>query len=103
MSGWLDYTNSCEFAFSGAAREGLDSPQKPEGMLLYPNPATDLLQIKVVESGSISIVDVVGRCHLQQQLSASIDLGNLAAGSYSLQHYNAQGKLLEAQILLITR
>ncbi len=60
-----------------------------KGLAVYPNPATDVLNVNVpkgLSSGSISIVNSLGKVMKTVLLNASftyaIDISNLAAGSY---------------------
>jgi len=58
-------------------------------MLLYPNPANDLLTIKTVEPGAmLSIYSINGHLHINRELNSTdcqIDISNLPQGIYSVQ------------------
>ncbi len=74
-----------------SSNENLDI--KPTEVLLYPNPATDKLNIKVAVQkigGVLYIYDISGKIVLQQQITdsnTSINIENLTRGTYIYKFY----------------
>jgi hypothetical protein len=70
--------------------------------LIFPNPATDFLQLSVSEPSPWKIFDVRG-CELLSGMVASgnsrIELGSLSAGCYYIQWFD--GKQILSSVLTI--
>jgi hypothetical protein len=70
-------------------------------MHLYPNPANDWLMVETKSSGTIRIIDMLGRTFIEERIvekSQQIDLSQLSAGQYVVQFISNQQEL--SKILL---
>lgn len=81
----------------------IDEDSKPEFFALYPNPATDLLNVSLALNNSentvISLVDITGKTVNKIQLGTvngttqvSVSLDNMTAGVYFIELVNSSGK-----------
>ncbi len=77
-------------------------------LTVYPNPASDLIQIKlnknvISPSTSISLMNVAGvEMHSETNIKSkkvSIDVKNLAAGTYFLKIYSPEGEIVKPVII----
>lgn len=75
---------------------GIDEEEsKGLNTVIYPNPTTDQISLKLTESASVRIVNMNGKVVGQHQLTASenrISVSNLASGEYMI--INSNGELL---------
>ncbi len=73
------------------------------GLIIYPNPANEVLNIQGLETGSnIELYDVMGRLVLQQECNSTItklDVEYLTKGVYSLKIITKEGKEGIAKIM----
>jgi Secretion system C-terminal sorting domain len=73
----------------------------PQSLMVYPNPATDLLTIEIPTSGmSLTVTDMSGR--VVEQIAAAdlvqqLDLSGYAVGMYILKATSAEGQFLTAR------
>lgn len=78
---------------------GLTEASNPVALSVYPNPATDLLSIRVGNATAISynVLDLSGRSILNGNLSqlSTIDISSLSAGSYLIQVTTEQGNAMQ--------
>ena len=65
--------------------------QTAEGITLWPNPATNILYLDVMEGTSVSIFDMAGRLVRQQPYEGQIDVRSLAPGIYAIR---AEGSMI---------
>jgi hypothetical protein len=64
---------------------GQASNTKPIEIMLYPNPSSDLVHIKTIETiTSVQVVDVSGRVCLNSD-QTNLSLGHLANGIYTIE------------------
>lgn len=95
QSAWSDEMTFTTTA-SGVGIDGVDE----NGIALFPNPATTMLNVSVSEPAVVTIVDISGREVLRTNVQSHsvIDLADLAQGTYfvrfSGEHLNAVRKLL---------
>lgn len=95
QSAWSDEMTFTTTA-SGVGIDGVDE----NGIALFPNPATTMLNVSVSEPAVVTIVDISGREVLRTSVQSHsvIDLADLAQGTYfvrfSGEHLNAVRKLL---------
>ena len=59
--------------------------QTAEGIALWPNPATNILYLNVMDGTSVSVFDMTGRLVRQQRYEGQIDLSSLVPGIYALK------------------
>ena len=62
---------------------------------LYPNPTSDVLHLEArngVEIASVQVIDMMGRVVKTQKGGQSIQVADLAAGTYSIEIQSAEGK-----------
>ncbi|MDI9320575.1 MAG: T9SS type A sorting domain-containing protein [Phycisphaerales bacterium] len=82
--------------------KGAIHEQSRTQVLVYPNPATDLLQIQAVEIGSsIALFDISGKLVKQEEVhtnNMSIDIKDLASGLYQLRITCKDGRTGTAQV-----
>jgi hypothetical protein len=64
---------------------------------LFPNPATDVLYIKVNQRVHAAIYSIEGKLLIKQQNAASIDISSLARGIYHLRIYGENNVLLKTE------
>jgi hypothetical protein len=81
--------------------------KEPSGLVVYPNPATDYLQIEVQERSSTQykITNYFGQVvHLWQsdQIKQNIELNNISNGFYLLQATSSKG-IVEQKKFVIQR
>ncbi|MGZ4054779.1 MAG: T9SS type A sorting domain-containing protein [Bacteroidia bacterium] len=62
---------------------GVDEIQNNSSVNIYPNPATDLINIDVLKLTSVSIIDLTGKLIIQSN-QKHIDISGLAKGIYSV-------------------
>lgn len=75
---------------------GINDPQGESGIILYPNPATDILKmvIPVGLSGNYIILDLTGKTLLSGMLDAdttAVDISGLSSGSYLVKLIGPKG------------
>jgi hypothetical protein len=75
---------------------GIDEEEaKGLNTVIYPNPTSDQISLKLTESASVRIVNMNGKVVGQHQLTAAdnrISVSNLAIGEYMI--INSKGELL---------
>lgn len=73
------------------------------GLIIYPNPANELLNIQGLEMGSnIELYDVMGRLVLQQECNSTttkLDLEYLTSGVYTLKITTKEGKEVITKVM----
>jgi hypothetical protein len=102
--GWLVKVDS-NGCVSPTACDATDVPNvvaNGNGIKVYPNPVSDVLQVDYwnITSGEISILDVTGRVMLSQELEHTISLRQLVSGIYVYKITDkgivrAQGKIVK--------
>ena len=65
--------------------------QTAESITLWPNPATNILYLDVMEGTSVSIFDMAGRLVRRQPYEGQIDVRSLAPGIYAIR---AEGSMI---------
>jgi len=60
-------------------------------VLVYPNPASQYLNIKGETNGTLSLYSLDGKLHLEQKAGTPIDVSHLARGSYTWKLTTAKG------------
>ena len=65
--------------------------QTAESITLWPNPATNILYLDVMEGTSVSIFDMAGRLVRRQPYEGQIDVRSLVPGIYALK---AEGSMI---------
>ncbi len=65
--------------------------QTAEGITLWPNPATNILYLDVMEGTPVSIFDMAGRLVRRQPYEGQIDVRSLAPGIYAIK---AEGSMI---------
>lgn len=90
-SPWCDPITLCPEHRTDVGIAPADSPR----LALYPNPASGLVQILGLsgEAPDVEILDMTGRTAASFRHTTSIDISNLAQGSYLAQIHTAQGIL----------
>ena len=90
-STWCDPITLCPEHRTDVGIAPADSPR----LALYPNPASGLVQILGLsgEAPDVEILDMTGRTAASFRHTTSIDISNLAQGSYLAQIHTAQGIL----------
>ncbi len=89
------------------AISGNDLIQLAEGISIYPNPANDVLQVKVetelTEAAIIKIADVMGNVLIEQTCNSncSIKLTTLQNGIYFVNLYNAKQLISTKKIVVV--
>lgn len=73
------------------------------GLIIYPNPANELLNIQGLEMGSkIELYDVMGRLVLQQECNSTTtkqDVEYLTSGVYTLKITTKEGKEVITKVM----
>ena len=62
-----------------------------ESIAIWPNPATNILYLDVMEGASVSVFDMTGRLVRQQPYEGQIDVRSLAPGIYAIR---AEGSMI---------
>jgi len=65
------------------------------GVVIYPNPASDVLYVNSEQLSNLTIKDMQGRRILSQSASKEIELGQLPSGLYFLEVYSVSGEMLD--------
>ncbi len=92
---------------SGTTTEIFEENLSEKTFQLFPNPATEMLQIRfsTAESYSVSIRNYLGQklieAHTQNESSIQINTQNLAAGTYFVEVFSNDYKMREVKKLLI--
>lgn len=68
---------------------------KAETIKLFPNPATDVLNIVAAEKVNVTILSIDGKKLIEQKNATSINISTLANGLYMIQIADANNKLIE--------
>lgn len=71
---------------------------KQDGISIYPNPASDLVQIKAKEFQNYSLFNAEGK-QVRQGVDAFVDVKMLKAGIYYLEVNTAQGRVVKKLIV----
>ena len=84
------------------------SSSASDNLAIYPNPASNLIQINVKNSDAqkLSLISATGSLVLQQNVVGTqnqLDLSSVAAGSYFLVVENAQGVRISAKLLNVIK
>jgi hypothetical protein len=72
-------------------------------MTMYPNPATDVVNISCTESGQLSVLDVSGRIVIQKTLdkgTAAVDLSSRTPGVYLIRFTGETGNTTTRKLIL---
>jgi len=85
--------NNCEAA-QGGTGFGIGENDALSQMTVYPNPTTGRLQINAAQVDKVEVLDMVGRCAAVFENTLTIDLSNLAAGTYTLRVTMPEGVAL---------
>jgi len=98
-------TEDC--ACVGDITTNLEHTVPPEGLLVHPNPASDLLYIHIPDGGparEILIIDALGRMHRstvpQREGPIAINVSGLATGQYYLRVTDHAGRISGNRILI---
>ena len=73
---------------------GVNELQNENSITIYPNPATDILNIDVIKNVSVSIIDMTGKIILQSN-QKHIDVSGLAKGIYSVVIISGNNKVVK--------
>ncbi|MBD3637259.1 MAG: choice-of-anchor B family protein [Crocinitomicaceae bacterium] len=73
------------------------SGQASESISLYPNPATNEINITGVQTGTLTVFDLSGRVVLQQLIQPTLDVSSLQSGMYIFQITDLNGAVLKIQ------
>lgn len=93
------------YAFFLLPPVAIDEQEKNENLLVYPNPTNGTVSIKVPESGTVAVVDMLGKTVQTINLlngTNQLDLSNLSNGVYHLRFRGKTG-LMQSTKLLLTR
>ena len=74
--------------------EGIDDADLLSFVKVYPNPTTGRVQINAEQVLKVEVLDLVGREVARFENSTTIDLTNLAAGTYTLRLTLPEGTVL---------
>ncbi len=64
---------------------------------LFPNPATNVLNVKAAGNVNVAIFSIEGKKLIEQQHAKSIDVSSLVSGMYLIQVYGENNALLKAE------
>lgn len=81
-----------DLAFAGSV--GLDEQVSASGLLLFPSPGADVLNISISSPGELRLFDATGRIVFQSRVSAhanSFDVSNLVPGLFTYQYTDLEG------------
>ena len=59
--------------------------QTANSVAIWPNPATDVLYLDIMDGETISIFDMTGRMVMQQRYEGKVDVSDLASGIYTVK------------------
>ena len=82
-----------DLAFAGTV--GMEEPTGQQGPILFPSPATDVLNISPVGPGELLLFDATGRLVLRSPITGhvgSFDVSSLAQGLFSYQMLDQHGR-----------
>jgi photosystem II stability/assembly factor-like uncharacterized protein len=83
---------------------GVSNPsQTSSDIIVYPNPASDMVHIQASQPVTILITDLAGRIVQKSTIHDKIEVSQLPAGMYIMHLYNDQNKYIEACKLMISR
>ena len=88
---WDNYCDSME----GACESVNTEDEVGSGVVIYPNPASDVLYVNSEQPSNLTIKDMQGRRILSQSASKEIELGQLPSGLYFLEVYSVSGEMLD--------
>jgi hypothetical protein len=81
----------------------VDDPENENAVMIYPNPASDAIAIKNVETGSeVVLYDITGRNVMQLVTSSGdqmIDISSLSNGSYFVRIADGNGKVMSGRVV----
>lgn len=77
-----------------------DINQNNNGVLIYPNPATTVVNVKAPTSAKVHLITADGRTILQQNADKAIDLSSVADGLYLIRVTDAEGNQIATQRLI---
>ena len=84
------------FEFITNATQNIKAPAE---IVCYPNPTTGVIRLLGVESGTVNIMNNVGKTIFQTKITqSSIDIGTLSPGLYWLQIY-ADGQIFHGKVI----
>lgn len=66
-----------------------------EGIKVYPNPTTNILNVASAEKVNVTILSIDGKKLIEQQDAKSINVSNLASGMYLIQVSDANNALIK--------
>jgi hypothetical protein len=79
---------------------GVNENKISSGILVYPNPATDFLQIQSdVNWSQYKVVNSLGQIVLEGSCSSHIPINNLDAGIYFIQLFDNEGKITQTRFI----
>ena len=85
---WLVKVDACgDMEWQGCEPVGIEEIVKTPSIKIFPNPASSLINIEVLENidiHTIEIIDMMGRTVLRSSYSSSLDLSHLPSGAYKL-------------------
>ena len=85
---WLVKVDACgDMEWQGCEPVGIEEIVKTPSIKIFPNPASSLINIEVLENieiHTIGIIDMMGRTVLRSSYSSSLDLSHLPSGAYKL-------------------
>ena len=84
------------------ATEGIENIPSQNQFLIYPNPATNTLNIKTQQAGNLMLTDITGRVILQSSIInhlSQIDISSLAKGVYLLRLSSNDGAVETVKVV----
>lgn len=76
---------------------GLDMVNKGSDVQLFPNPATNVLNVTATEKVNVIIMSIDGKKLIEQKDAKHINVSNLVSGMYLIQVYGESNNLLKAE------
>ena len=79
---------------------GINAVNASEKVAFYPNPATNVVNVKSEEAVNVTINSIDGKTVVQQKDATRINIGNLANGVYFIHAYDSKNMLIKTEKLV---
>lgn len=86
-----NYCGSLTYTFTVGTINNANLSESPFEFSIYPNPTSNFIYVKSNENIRIEIYDASGKLLIQKQNPSSIDISELASGSYVLKAISDKG------------
>ncbi len=92
--------NSATVDYGCPKTSGINNVENSEEVAFYPNPTTDVVNVKANEAVNVTINSIDGKTLVQQKNAKRINISNLASGVYFIHAYDSKNVLLKTEKLI---